>query len=124
MHVMPTYIAGAWGNAPAVDSGALPQAPSTFRIGARSASKGVLRFTLACAAGFVPFIQSVMLRADDKSKITYDDQLAPIFRQRCSACHNPTAKKSDLDVTNYSSLMHGGSSGAVIEPGDPDASHL
>src|SRR4051812_38605553 len=92
-------------------------------IGARSASKGLLQFTLACAAGFMLFILCTAASADDK-KITYDDQLAPIFRQRCSACHNPNAKKADLDVTNYSSLMHGGSSGAVIEPGDPEASHL
>src|SRR6478736_3596167 len=88
-------------------------------IEARSASKGMLRSILACAAGFMLVIQSVdVARADDK-KITYDDQLAPIFRQRCSSCHNPNKTKADLDVTNYASLMHGGSSGAVIEPGDP-----
>jgi hypothetical protein len=80
--------------------------------------------TLACAAGFVLLILSTAVRADDKSKVTYDDQLAPILRQRCSSCHNPTAKKADFDVTSYSSLMHGGSSGPVIEPGDPDSSHL
>ena len=94
------------------------------RIEARSASKGFLRSTLACAAGFMLVIQSVNVAGADEKKITYDEQLAPIFRQRCSSCHNPNKKKADLDVTNYSSLMRGGSSGAVIEPGDPDASHL
>ena len=48
------------------------------------------------------FIQSSPSLAADDKKVTYDDQLAPIFRQRCSSCHNPTAKKADLDVTNYS----------------------
>ena len=57
-------------------------------------------------------------------KITYDDHLAPIFRQRCSSCHSATTKKADLDVTNYLNLMQGGASGAVIEAGDPDASYL
>jgi hypothetical protein len=60
--------------------------------------------------------------ADDK--VTYDDHLAAIFRQRCSSCHSPTTKKADLDVTNYFSLMQGGASGAVIEPGDSEASYL
>jgi hypothetical protein len=93
-------------------------------IGTRSASKGIVCSTLACAAGFVLIAFAVTARADDKAKVTYDDQIAPIFRQRCSSCHNPTAKKADFDVTNYSSLVHGGSSGPVIEPGEPDSSHL
>ena len=80
----------------------------------------------ACV-GFVVFLLSIQLAATapaaDK-KITYDDNLAPIFRQRCSACHNPNAKKADLDVTSYSALMHGGSSGAAIETGDAESSYL
>jgi predicted nucleic acid-binding Zn-ribbon protein len=59
-----------------------------------------------------------------EEKVTYDDQLAPILRQRCSSCHNANTKKADLDVTNYSGLMRGGSSGPSIEPGEPDSSHL
>ena len=62
------------------------------------------------------------VRADDK--VTYDDHLAPIFRQRCGSCHNPTAHKADLDVTNYLGLMQGGASGACIEAGDASASYL
>ena len=46
---------------------------------------------LLCAAGIA--------RADDK--VTYDDHVAAILRQRCGSCHNPTAKKADLDVTNF-----------------------
>lgn len=60
--------------------------------------------------------------ADDK--ITYDDHVAPIFRQRCGSCHNPTDRKADLDVTNYLNLMQGGASGVVIEAGDASASYL
>jgi hypothetical protein len=81
-----------------------------------------MRSILACAAGFLS-VFFVSVAAADK-KLTYDDQLAPIFRQRCSACHNPNAKKADLDLTSYSALMHGGSSGPAIEPSDADASYL
>src|SRR5438105_3247249 len=90
------------------------------RVGALSI---VARIALACAAGFNPWNHEA-LAAAPQSKVTYDDQLAPIFRQRCSSCHNPTAKKADLDVTNYSALMHGGSSGAVVQAGEADASQL
>ena len=77
----------------------------------------------ACAAGFLVYMQlAAACGAEDK--VTYDDQLAPILRQRCSSCHNSNTKKADLDVTNYSGLMRGGSSGAAIEPGEPDSSHL
>jgi hypothetical protein len=74
----------------------------------------------ACAVAAIAFV--TVVRADEK--VTYDDQLAPIFRQRCSSCHSPTSKKADLDVTNYLSLMQGGASGAVIEPGDASSSYL
>ena len=62
------------------------------------------------------------MRSDDK--VTYDDHVAPIFKQRCGSCHNSTAKKADLDVTNYLTLMQGGASGASIAPGDADGSYL
>ncbi|MCI0335680.1 MAG: hypothetical protein L0228_20925 [Planctomycetes bacterium] len=62
------------------------------------------------------------VRADDK--VTYDDHLAPIFKQRCGTCHNPTARKADLDVTTYLGLMQGGASGSSIEVGDASASYL
>src|SRR3954452_14609610 len=90
---------------------------------AQSLSKRILSLRIACAAAFVFVIATNVARAED-TKVTYDDQLAPIFRQRCSSCHNPTAKKGDLDLTNYSALMHGGSSGAVIQAGEADSSQL
>src|SRR3954453_4669033 len=87
------------------------------------ARKRILPSPIASAAVVVLAIAYSVVNAEDK-KVTYDEQLGPIFRQRCSSCHNPTAKKGDLDVTNYSALMHGGSSGAVIETGEADSSQL
>jgi predicted nucleic acid-binding Zn-ribbon protein len=62
--------------------------------------------------------------ARGEDKITYDDHISPLLRQHCGSCHNPTARKSGLDVTNFVSLMEGGASGAAIEPGDSSASYL
>ena len=60
--------------------------------------------------------------ADDK--VTFDDNIKPIFRQRCASCHNGDRKSGGLDVTNYTNLMQGGSSGTVVRAGDPADSYL
>ncbi len=58
------------------------------------------------------------------AKINFDDNVKTVLRQRCASCHGPDSKKGDLDITNFTNLMQGGSSGSVIEPGDPDGSYL
>jgi len=65
---------------------------------------------------------SASTAADEK--VTFDDHVKPLFAQRCAACHNPNKKSGDLDVTNFTALMTGGGSGAVIEPGDATSSYL
>ncbi len=67
---------------------------------------------------------SSALAADKPAKITYDDQVLPILREKCIACHGPDKKSSGLQVHNYQALMQGGSGGAVVKPGDPDGSPL
>ncbi|WP_437205057.1 c-type cytochrome domain-containing protein [Planctomicrobium sp. SH664] len=57
-------------------------------------------------------------------KITFAEHVQPIFRARCGSCHNANDRKGGLAVDNFPGLMEGGSSGAVIEPGDLDASYL
>ncbi len=57
-------------------------------------------------------------------KVTFDDHIKPLFNQRCSSCHNANEKNGDLDVTNFTAMMLGGGSGAVVEAGEPSASYL
>ena len=59
-----------------------------------------------------------------EEKITYEDHVKPIFRAHCFSCHNQNKKEGDLDLSNYTSLMQGGGSGAVIEPGQVNDSYL
>lgn len=58
------------------------------------------------------------------NKITYQDHILPILREKCLACHDGDKVKGGLDATTYRSLMEGGSSGVVVKPGDPDGSRL
>lgn len=70
---------------------------------------------------------SISANADEKKpaeKITYIDHVQPIFRAKCFACHNPDKKSGGLILTDFTSMMQGGSSGASIEPGDSESSYL
>ena len=59
-----------------------------------------------------------------EAKVTWDDQVSAVFRQRCVTCHNVNKKSGGLDISTYTNLMLGGSSGDVLEPGDAGSSYL
>lgn len=50
--------------------------------------------------------------------------MLPILKDKCVACHNPDKISGGLVLNSYTALLEGGSSGAVIKPGDPDSSRL
>ena len=59
--------------------------------------------------------------APKEEKITYDQHIVPIFREKCGSCHNANDKKGDLVLDNYGLAMQGGASGEVVRT-DGDAS--
>ncbi|MCP4849261.1 MAG: hypothetical protein GY899_15070 [Verrucomicrobiaceae bacterium] len=69
-------------------------------------------------------LTAIYLPANAADKVTYDDHVRPIFADRCLNCHNPDKAKGGLDLTSYSSLLQGGSSGEIVNPGEPDSSRL
>lgn len=62
------------------------------------------------------------LQAADK--ITYDDHVFAIFETSCLNCHNPDKKKGDLDLSNYTGTMAGGSGGSIASAGDGAGSKI
>ncbi len=58
------------------------------------------------------------------AKVTFDDNVLPILRDKCIGCHNPDKKRGGVVLNNYTKVMEGGSSGALVKPGDPDNSAL
>ncbi|WP_414662933.1 c-type cytochrome domain-containing protein [Horticoccus sp. 23ND18S-11] len=62
--------------------------------------------------------------ASEPKKVTYEDDVLPIFRNNCLKCHNPDKQKGDLDLTSFSAAIKGGGSGTTINAGDPDGSAL
>ena len=73
----------------------------------------------------VPVIGAVLLSSlQAAEKVTYDDDILPIFESTCLNCHNPDKKKGGLDLSNYTGVMAGGSGGAIASPGDGAGSKL
>ena len=71
--------------------------------------------------------QVKVIAADEKmdsAKLTFAKDAKAVFRNHCVSCHNGNRSEGDLNLTNYSALMQGSSSGDVIEPGSPDDSYL
>ncbi len=66
------------------------------------------------------------LAADDPAPISFREQVAPILVRRCVACHNPRKSEGGLDLGTFATLRRGGDieGEAILEPGDPEASHL
>lgn len=60
----------------------------------------------------------------NKAKVTYQDQVQAIFRSRCNSCHNADKQKGGLNLESFTTTIAGGSSGKVVEPGDPDGSTI
>jgi mono/diheme cytochrome c family protein len=69
-------------------------------------------------------LAGVTAPAADAKKVTYEDDVLPIFRDNCLKCHNPDKLKGDLDLTSFSAVVKGGGSGATLNSGDPDGSLL
>ena len=78
----------------------------------------LLAFSLFSASAF----------AEEKAaaeKITFDQHILPIFREKCGSCHNASDKKGDLVLDNYGLAMQGGASGEVVRTdGDSSQSQL
>ena len=53
-----------------------------------------------------------------QDKMTYDDQVFPIFQQSCLNCHNPDKAKGGLDLSSFAAALKGGSGGKIVEVGD------
>lgn len=62
--------------------------------------------------------------ASAKRPVSFINDVAPIFKENCFACHDSKKRKGKLDMTSYESLRKGGDSDDPITPGQPDASTL
>lgn len=90
--------------------------PLLFRLSLPT-SRQITKLTLATAALAAPASPAA-------DKITYDDDIFPIFESKCLNCHNPDKKKGDLNLATYTGTMAGSSGGKIALAGDGGSSKL
>lgn len=57
-------------------------------------------------------------------RIRFGEDIAPIFADRCEACHGPSQQMNGLRLDRAADALRGGYAGAVIAPGDSAGSKL
>ncbi len=59
-----------------------------------------------------------------KKPISFINDIAPILKENCFACHDAKKRKGKFDMSTYESFRKGGDKEDPIVPGKPDESHL
>ncbi|HND56407.1 MAG TPA: DUF1549 domain-containing protein, partial [Pirellulaceae bacterium] len=54
----------------------------------------------------------------------FEKEVRPLLVAKCSKCHGAEKAESDFALTSRAAALRGGSRGAAVAPGDPDASLL
>jgi hypothetical protein len=54
----------------------------------------------------------------------YAQEVAPLLTKYCTGCHNDTDREGKLSLASFDALLKGGENGAVVTPGQADASRL
>src|SRR5262252_3673729 len=54
----------------------------------------------------------------------FKSEILPVLEKNCVKCHGDQQKMASLDLSTFSGVMAGGSSGPVIAPGKPERSLL
>jgi hypothetical protein len=54
----------------------------------------------------------------------FKTEILPVLEKNCVSCHGPAQKMAKLDLSSFTGVMEGSSSGPVIAPGKPERSLL
>ena len=85
---------------------------------------GDLLFPARGIASIATALSLMATSGHGQKKITYEDDILPIFESACLNCHNADKKKGDLDLSNFSGITAGGAGGTVADPGEGASSIL
>ncbi len=95
-------------------------------IGIMITRRTVRRWRLAhIAAAAMLLLTGVTASAGEAgTRASLDRDVLPLLKAHCVKCHGPIKPKGKLNLSNPRSMARGGSSGAVVVPGNPDESPL
>ena len=77
-----------------------------------------------CAAGITLFLFGMVPTPGRGESVDYVGSVKPILETKCFACHGALKQEAGLRLDATSLILQGSDSGAVVEPGDADASLL
>ncbi|MEM0897232.1 MAG: c-type cytochrome domain-containing protein, partial [Verrucomicrobiota bacterium] len=72
----------------------------------------------------LPILFSLVAATSADDKLTFDDDILPIFENYCLECHNQDESRGGLDLSTYGATMAGGSGGEILNPGRSDESKV
>lgn len=84
-------------------------------------------FCIYCgvAAAIVYFLMFASpQRASAQAPVSFINDIAPVFKENCFACHDAKKKSGKYDMTTYEKIMAGGANGEPITPGKPEMSEF
>jgi hypothetical protein len=78
--------------------------------------------TVAAIIYFLMFAGMQTASAQPPRPISFINDVAPILKENCFACHDAKKKSGKFDMTSFEKLMAGGANGEPIAPGKPEQS--
>jgi WD40 repeat protein len=86
-------------------------------------------FTRSCVRWLLIGTSSIIVGnsltiADEAKPITFDDQVAAIFKRHCLQCHGDSKQKAGLDLSSFASVIKGSTGGPVVVAGRSSASRI
>ncbi len=63
-------------------------------------------------------------QAPAKGPVSFINDVAPILKENCFACHDAKKRKGKLDMTTYESFRKGGDHDDPVVPGKPEESYI
>src|SRR5262245_31140282 len=83
-----------------------------------------LAMPLAVLFLFAPQRAAAQAPAAPKGPVSFINDVAPILKENCFACHDAKKRKGKLDLTTYENFRKGGDRDDPVVPGKPDESAL
>src|SRR5690242_12198213 len=78
-----------------------------------------------CVLLVVLFAAPQVARAQaPKGPLSFINDVAPVLKENCFACHDAKKRKGKLDMTTYESFRKGGDHDDPVAPGKPDESYI
>src|SRR5437016_11019512 len=81
-------------------------------------SNSVRSFTIAAGIS----VAALAIPAAAQRDPLFKTEILPVLEKNCVKCHNPQQKMAKLDLSTFTGMMEGSSSGPVIAPGKPERS--